>query len=173
MQNPNMTPEQLTEYIERVIRPRMSTVEGVADVQILGAADYSMRVWIDPVKLAARGVTASEVLTAINSSNFLSAPGKTENEYVAYVDHRALDAADAGGLRRAAAARPTDGKVVRLRDVARVELGAESTDTRVSFNGQPGTFLGIFPTPAANPLDTAAAVLTGAAVDPGDACRRA
>ncbi|RWF69771.1 MAG: efflux RND transporter permease subunit, partial [Mesorhizobium sp.] len=57
MQNPNMTPEQLTEYIERVVRPRMSTVEGVADVQIFGAAEYSMRVWIDPIKLAARGVT--------------------------------------------------------------------------------------------------------------------
>ena len=77
-----MTKEQLTEYIERVIRPRMSTVEGVADVQIFGAQEYSMRVWIDPVKLAARGVTASDVLTAINNSNFLSAPGNTQNEYV-------------------------------------------------------------------------------------------
>ena len=54
MQNPNMTSEQLTEYIERVIRPRMSTIEGVADVQVIGAADYSMRVWIDPIRLAAR-----------------------------------------------------------------------------------------------------------------------
>src|SRR5690606_15230549 len=61
MQNPNMTPEQLTEYIERVIRPRVSTIEGVAEVQILGAANYSMRVWIDPVRLAAREVTAAEV----------------------------------------------------------------------------------------------------------------
>src|SRR5690606_1011350 len=55
MQNPNMTPEQLTEYIERVVRPRITTVEGVGDVQVFGAADYSMRVWIDPVRLAARG----------------------------------------------------------------------------------------------------------------------
>jgi multidrug efflux pump len=84
MQNPNMTPEQLTEYIERVVRPRMSTIEGVAEVQVLGAAEYSMRVWIDPIKLASRKMTAAEVLAAINSSNFLSAPGKTKNEYVAY-----------------------------------------------------------------------------------------
>ena len=83
MQNPNMSSEQLTEYIERVIRPRMSTIEGVAEVQILGAANYSMRVWIDPIRLAARGMTAAEVLNAINSANFLSAPGKTKNEYVA------------------------------------------------------------------------------------------
>src|SRR5690606_26961606 len=82
MQNPNMSSEQLTEYIERVIRPRISTVEGVAEVQVLGAANYSMRVWIDPVRLAARGITASEERAALRSSNLLSAPGRTKNEYV-------------------------------------------------------------------------------------------
>ncbi|ECD4520270.1 efflux RND transporter permease subunit, partial [Salmonella enterica subsp. enterica serovar Virchow] len=84
MQNPNMTAEQLTEYIERVIRPRMSTIEGVAEVQVLGAAEYAMRVWLDPIKLAARKITPAEVLGAVNSANFLSAPGKTKDEYVAY-----------------------------------------------------------------------------------------
>ncbi|AZO11263.1 MULTISPECIES: efflux RND transporter permease subunit [unclassified Mesorhizobium] len=157
MQNPNMTKEQLTEYIERVVRPRISTVEGVADVQIFGAEEYSMRVWVDPVKLAARGVTAAEVLAAINNSNFLSAPGNTQNEYVvsSITVHSTLQTPEAFA---ALPLRSTDGQVVRLRDVARVELGAASTDTRVSFNGKPGTFLAIFPTPAANPLTTAAAV---------------
>ncbi|MER8828628.1 efflux RND transporter permease subunit [Mesorhizobium sp. M0938] len=157
MQNPNMTPEQLTEYIERVVRPRMSTVEGVADVQIFGAAEYSMRVWIDPIKLAARGVTASEVLTAINESNFLSAPGNTENEYVAssITVRSTLQTPEAFA---ALPLRSNNGNVVRLRDVARVELAAANTDTRVSFNGKPGIFLAIFPTPAANPLTTAGAI---------------
>ncbi|WP_027166552.1 efflux RND transporter permease subunit [Mesorhizobium sp. WSM3224] len=157
MQNPNMTKEQLTEYIERVIRPRISTVEGVADVQIFGAQEYSMRVWIDPIRLAARGATAVDVLTAINNSNFLSAPGNTQNEYVvsSITVHSTLQTPEAFAQ---LPIRSTDGQVVRLRDVARVELGAESTDTRVSFNGKPGTFLAIFPTPAANPLTTAAAV---------------
>jgi multidrug efflux pump len=157
MQNPNMTKEQLTEYIERVIRPRMSTVEGVADVQIFGAQEYSMRVWIDPIKLAARGVTASELLTAINNSNFLSAPGNTQNEYVvsSITVRSTLQTPEAFAE---LPLRSTDGKVVRLRDVARVELAAANTDTRVSFNGKPGTFLAIFPTPAANPLTTAAAL---------------
>ncbi|QKD01576.1 efflux RND transporter permease subunit [Mesorhizobium loti] len=157
MQNPNMTKEQLTEYIERVIRPRMSTVEGVADVQIFGAQQYSMRVWIDPIRLAARGVTASEVLAAINNSNFLSAPGNTQNEYVvsSITVRSTLQTPEAFAE---LPLRSTDGNVVRLRDVARVELGAENTDTRVSFNGKPGTFLAIFPTPAANPLTTAAAL---------------
>ncbi|KAB2870768.1 MAG: MMPL family transporter [Bauldia sp.] len=157
MQNPNMTPEELTEYIKRVIRPRVSTVEGVAEVQIIGAADYSMRVWIDPIRLAARKLTAAEVLAAIKASNFLSAPGRTKNEYVAY----AINMRSTLQTAEAFAAIPLtsdDGNVVYLRDVAEVELAAESTDTIVTFNGQPGTFIGIFPTPAANPLDTAAAV---------------
>ncbi len=158
MQNPNMTSEQLTEYIERVIRPRMSTIEGVAEVQIMGAANYSMRVWIDPIRLAARGLTAAEVLSAINASNYLSAPGKTKNEYVAYsiTLKSTLQTPEAFGSLPLKA----DGDdVVRLRDVARVELAAESTDTIVQFNGEPGTFIGIFPTPAANPLNTAGAVI--------------
>jgi multidrug efflux pump len=158
LQNPNMTSEQLTEYIERVIRPRVSTIQGVAEVQVLGAANYSMRVWIDPIKLAARGLTAAEVLSAINSSNFLAAPGKTKNEYVAYsiTMKSTLQTPEAFG---ALPLRSDSESVVRLRDVADVELGAESTDTVVNFDGKPGTFIGIFPTPAANPLDTAAAVV--------------
>ncbi len=158
VQSPHMTSEQLTEYIERVLRPRMSTIEGVAQVQVLGAANYSMRVWIDPIRLAARGLTAADVLGAINSSNFLAAPGKTENEYVA----QSITLRSTLQTPESFAALPlkSDDKngVVRLRDIARVELAAESTDTRVVFNGQPGTFIGIFPTPSANPLDTASAV---------------
>jgi multidrug efflux pump len=157
MQNPNMTKEQLTEYIERVIRPRISTVEGVADVQVFGAQEYSMRIWIDPIRLAARGATAVDVLTAINNSNFLSAPGNTQNEYVvsSITVRSTLQTPEAFAQ---LPIRSTNGEVVRLRDVARVELAAANTDTRVSFNGKPGTFLAIFPTPAANPLTTAAAL---------------
>ena len=158
MQNPNMTSEELTEYIERVIRPRVSTIQGVAEVRVLGAANYSMRVWIDPIRLAARGLTAAEVLNAINSSNFLAAPGKTKNEYVAHsiTLRSTLQNPEAFG---ALPLRSDKGNVVRLRDVAKVELAAQSTDTVVNFNGKPGTFIGVFPTPSANPLDTASAVI--------------
>ncbi|RUZ50990.1 efflux RND transporter permease subunit, partial [Mesorhizobium sp. M7A.F.Ca.CA.004.05.2.1] len=102
-------------------------------------------------------VTASELLTAINNSNFLSAPGNTQNEYVvsSITVRSTLQTPEAFAE---LPLRSTDGNVVRLRDVARVELAAENTDTRVSFNGKPGTFLAIFPTPAANPLTTAAAL---------------
>ncbi len=156
--NPNMTQEQMTEYLERVIRPRMSTIQGVAEIQIIGAANYAMRVWIDPLQLAARGATASDVFNAIRSSNFLAAPGRTENEFVAYniQMQTTLQTPEAFG------ALPLIGsgdEVVRLRDVAKVELAAEEPEEIVTFNGQPGTFIGVFPTPAANPLSTAAAVV--------------
>lgn len=158
MQNPNMTSEQVTEYIERVIRPRMSTIPGVAEIQVLGGQTYAMRVWIDPIRLAGRGLTAAEVLAAINASNFLAAPGKTKGEFTSY----SITMETTLQTPEAFAALPvkSDGAdVVRLGDVARVELAAESTDTIVNFNGEPGTFIGVFPTPGANPLDMSAAVL--------------
>jgi len=158
VQNPNMTAEQLTEYIERVIRPRMSTIPGVAEVQVLGAANYSMRVWIDPVKLASRKMTAAEVLAAINSSNFLAAPGKTKDQYVSYSITMKSTLQTPEAFAQIPLKADQNG-IVRLSDVARVELAAESTDTVVNFNGTRGTFVGIFPTPSANPLDTASAVI--------------
>jgi len=156
-QNPNMTSEQITEYLERVIQPRMSTIQGVAKAEILGGQVYSMRVWLDPIQLAARQITAPEVLAAINASNFLSAPGTTKNEYVSssITLKSTLQTPEAFG---AMPIKASGDDVVRLRDVARVELAAKSTDTIVSFNGSAGTFLGVFPTPAANPIDMAAAV---------------
>ncbi|MBB6259538.1 multidrug efflux pump [Paenochrobactrum gallinarii] len=155
--NPNMTSEQITEYLERVIQPRMSTISGVAEAQIMGGKVYSMRVWLDPIQMAARGITASEILGAIKASNFLSAPGKTKNEYVAssITMQSTLQTPETFG---AMPVKTKGDEVVRLRDVAKVELASKSNDTIVSFNGSEGTFLGVFPTPAANPIDMAAAV---------------
>ncbi|MDF1619275.1 efflux RND transporter permease subunit [Pseudothioclava nitratireducens] len=156
--NPNMTAEQLTEYLDRVVRPRMSTIPGVAEIEIIGASNYAMRVWLDPLKLAARNVTASEVLASIRASNFLSAPGKTENEFIAQsiTLKSTLQTPEAFG---ALPIRADGDAVVRLRDVAEVELASAEKDAIVTFDGRPGTFIGVYPTPAANPLDTAAAVI--------------
>jgi multidrug efflux pump len=158
VQNPEMTSEQVTEFIERVIVPRLSTIEGVAESQVLGGQSYAMRVWVDPVRLAGQGLTPSEVAAAINGSNFLAAPGRTRNEMVGYpiALESTLQTPEAFGLLPIAG---TGDDIARLHDVARIELAAESTDTIVNFNGAPGTFIGIFPAPAANPLDTSANVL--------------
>ena len=154
VQNPNMTPEQLTEYLERVVRPRVTNIDGVAQMEILGASQYTMRVLLDPAEMSARGVTASEVLAAIRSSNFLSAPGKTENEYFAYslTLESTIQTADAFGA--LPLARGANG-VVRLRDVAEIELASGENDSVVTFDGEPGTFIGIIPAPGENQLDVA------------------
>jgi multidrug efflux pump len=153
----SMSPEQVTEFLTRVVQPRFATLEGVGTADILGGRDFSMRVWIDPIRLAARAVTASDVVAAIRASNFLSAPGKTKNEFVAYAlqMQTTLQTAESFG---ALPIRANGDQVVRLRDVAKVELGPESTDTIVTFNGKEGTFIGVTPTPSANPLTVAAAV---------------
>lgn len=155
--NPNMTPEQLTEYLKRVIRPRISTISGVARTEIIGASDYAMRVWLDPDKMAARNVTASEVLLAIRASNFLSAPGKIQNEYYAspITLQSTLQTPEAFGK---LPIRSNGNEVVRLRDIARIDLSKAAENEIVTFDGKQGTFIGIHPTPAANPLDTATAV---------------
>lgn len=157
VQNPNMSNEQITEYIDRVIRPRMSTISGVADAQILGGQEFSMRVWVDPVRMAARNVTASEVLSAIKASNFLSAPGTTKNEFFA-TSIRLSSTLQTPESFAEMPIRADGDDVIRMRDIANVELAAKSTDTVVTFNGSSGTFIGVFPTPAANPIDMATAV---------------
>lgn len=149
-----MTPPQITEYLTRVIQPRMATVPGVASADLLGGQNFAMRVWLDPQLLASRGVTAAEISDAIRSSNFLASPGSTESEYVvvAVETDTTLQSADAFG------SLPIGGSgenVVRLRDVARIELGTNNDDVRSTFNGRSGVFIGISGTPSANPLTTA------------------
>ena len=155
-----MTPEQVTEYLERVIRPRMSTIEGVAEIQIIGAANYAMRVWIDPLQLAARGVTAADVLAGdqrLELPRRRPARPRTSTSPTTITMQTTLQTPEAFGALPLAA---TATQVVRLRDVAHGRARRRGAPTTiVTFNGKPGTFIGVFPTPAANPLDTAAAVV--------------
>ncbi|HYE50200.1 MAG TPA: efflux RND transporter permease subunit [Azospirillaceae bacterium] len=152
-----MSPQQVTEYLTRVVQPRLATIEGVGSADIFGAGTFAMRIWLDPVLLASRGVTAAEVVTAIQSSNFLAAPGRAKNEMVAYPVQTETTLQTPETFGELPLRSGPDG-VVRLRDVARVELGSETYETRVAFNGKEGSFVGVFPTPSANPLDTAAAI---------------
>src|SRR4029079_6962003 len=78
-----MKSEQITEYLARVIQPRMSTIPGVADAQILGARNFAMRIWLDPVRMASHTVTAKDIADAVNDNNFLSSPGSTKSQLVA------------------------------------------------------------------------------------------
>ena len=126
-----MNPQQVTEYLSQVVQPRFATIDGVGNAEILGGREFAMRVWLDPIRLAAREVTAGDVLSAIRASNFLSAPGKTENEFVAYAiqTETTLQTPESFGL---LPVRSSGDDIVRLRDVARIEYGAKSDDVRVT-----------------------------------------
>src|SRR5690606_2761167 len=148
----NMGGEQVTDYLVRVVQPKLQTLEGVSQAQILGARTFAMRIWLDPLKLAAFNVTAAEVAQALTQNNFLAAVGATKGENVALEINADTDLNDPDGFGNIVI-RATDDGIVRVRDVADVELGSESYDSSVRFSGEQAVFMAITGTPDANPLD--------------------
>ncbi|MGH8146241.1 MAG: efflux RND transporter permease subunit [Rhodanobacteraceae bacterium] len=143
---------QITDYLTRVVQPELSAIQGVQSVQILGGRTFALRAWLDPVKMAAHGVTATDVNTALASNNFLSAIGSTKGQMVSVTLTAATDLHTADEFKNLVI--KADGNdIVRLKDVARVTLGAESYDSAFSFDGQHTVALGIKAAPDANVLD--------------------
>ena len=143
---------QITDYLSRVIQPKLATLPGMAEAEILGNQVFAMRLWLDPVKLAAFGLTANDVNDAVRKYNFLSAAGEVKGQYVvtslnAETDLKSADAFAAIPLKTLGDRR------VLVRDVARVEMGAENYDSISSFDGIPSVYIGIKASPSANPLD--------------------
>ncbi len=148
---------QITDYLSRVIQPKLATLPGMAEAQILGNQVFAMRLWLDPVKLAAYGLSAGDVTTAVRQYNFLAAAGEVKGQYVV----TSINADTELKTPQAFAAIPlkTEGDSrVLLGDVARVEMGAESYNAISSFDGIPSVYIGIKGTPSANPLDVIAEV---------------
>ncbi len=148
---------QITDYLSRVIQPKLATLPGMAEAQILGNQVFAMRLWLDPIKLAAYGLSAGDVTTAVRQYNFLAAAGEVKGQYVV----TSINADTALKTPQAFAAIPlkTEGDSrVLLGDVARVEMGAESYNAISSFDGIPSVYIGIKGTPSANPLDVIAEV---------------
>ena len=146
-----LTPAQITDYLVRVVQPRLQTIDGVASAQILGGQNFAMRVWLDPDKMAARGVTASDIRNALLANNFTSAAGQIKGDFTqTSIDARtSLDNAQAFAhlviFNRGDA-------LVRLGDVAKIDLGPESVDCSAVFDGLKAVFIGVYATPTANPL---------------------
>lgn len=152
-----MSNPQITDYLSRVIQPKLATLPGMAAAEILGNQVFAMRLWLDPVRLAAHGLTAGDVNDAVRRYNFLSAAGEVKGEYVvtsinASTELKSPEAFAAIPLRTEGDSR------VLLGDVARVELGAESYNAVSSFDGIPSVYIGVRATPSANPLDVIAEV---------------
>jgi len=143
---------QITDYLTRVIQPKLVTVPGVQRADIMGAGTFAMRVWLKPDRMTALKVTASDVSNALNSNNVLAAVGSTKGQMVAIDMTARTDLRSAEEFRKLVV-REQDGAIIRLGDVADVVLGSESYGTSVRINGEAATFMGIFVAPDANSLD--------------------
>lgn len=146
-----MTPQQITDYAIRVVQPQLQTVDGVAKAEILGGAIYSMRVFLNPIKMAALGVTPADVSGVLAKNNFLTAAGNTKSEYVAINMTAKTDLNDAQQFANLIV-QSRHGSIIRLRDIAEIKLGSQDYNSSVTFNGKKAVFIGITPTPTANPL---------------------
>ncbi|HAH49513.1 MAG TPA: multidrug efflux protein, partial [Planctomycetaceae bacterium] len=148
---------EITDYLTRAVRPRLETVPGVQQAQVIGAQNIAMRLWLDPGKMASLKVTPSEVRRSIAESNFLSAVGETKGPLIsiplkADTNLRSVEAFENLVIREAG------DTIIRLRDIAKVKLGAESYDSSVIFEGKNVAFIGVQVAPEANLLDTIAGV---------------
>jgi multidrug efflux pump len=145
----------LTDWLSRTLQPQLSTLEGVQRVSFEGARALAMRVWIDPDRLAARNLSPGDVHEALRRNNYLAAVGQTKGNLVqvnllANTDLRAVEEFD----NLIVAER--DGGIVRLSDVARVELGAEEATMVAKYNDQQSVYLGVWPLPGSNEIEVAA-----------------
>jgi multidrug efflux pump len=143
---------QITDYLIRVVQPRLSAIQGVQRADILGDRTFAMRVWLDPQRMAALGIAPSEVADALAENNYLSALGRTKGTMtsVNLVANTSLESPEE--FRQLVVAEEA-GVVVRLGDIADVVLGAENYEEDVRFNGQTATFMGVWVLPTANSLE--------------------
>ncbi len=148
---------QITDYLTRVVQPKLSAISGVQRADILGNRTFAMRLWLKPQEMAARGVSPSDVHDALSKNNYLSALGSTKGSMVSVNLIANTDLRTPEEFRQMVI-KESNGTVVRLGEVADVELGAENYDQDVRFNGETATFMGIWVLPTANSLDVIKAV---------------
>ncbi|HVR94043.1 MAG TPA: efflux RND transporter permease subunit, partial [Casimicrobiaceae bacterium] len=144
----------VTDYLVRIVKPKLDSIEGVQTAEILGARTFALRAWLDPARLAAYGVTATDVRAALSSNNYLAALGTTKGQMVS-VDLTAGTNLHSVDEFKKLAVKQKDGAIVRLEDVATVTLGAENYDFTTAFGGRNAVFIGIKVAPDANVLDVA------------------
>ena len=143
---------QITDYLMRVVQPRLSALSGVQRADILGARTFAMRIWLKPDRMAALNVTPAAVRQALAANNYLSALGQTKGELVQINLTADTDLRSADEFKQLAI-REENGAVVRLGDIADVALGAEDYGAEVRFTGETAVFIGVWPLPNANSID--------------------
>ncbi|WP_116139993.1 efflux RND transporter permease subunit [Trinickia diaoshuihuensis] len=148
---------QITDFITRVAQPLITSVPGVASADIVGGQTIAMRLWVDPVKLAAHGMTAGDLADALRANNVQAAPGALKGAGTVVPITAATDMRSVAGFREMVI-KHTANSVVRLSDVATIEIGGENYDSSFLYKGAPSVALAISPTPDGNPLTIVAGV---------------
>jgi len=143
---------QITDYLTRVVQPRLSAISGVQRADILGDRTFAMRIWVKPDRMAAHGISPSALRQALARNNYLSALGRTKGSMVSVNLVANTDLRTPEEFRQLIV-KEQDGVVVRLGDIADVVLGAENYEEDVRFNGETATFMGVWVLPTANSLD--------------------
>ena len=143
---------QITDYLTRVVQPKLSAIDGVQRADILGDRTFAMRIWLKPEKMAALGISPSALRDALARNNYLSALGRTKGSMVSVNLVANTDLRTPEEFRQLVV-KEENGVVVRLGDVADVQLGATNYEEDVRFNGQSATFMGVWVLPTANSLD--------------------
>ncbi|MEA3149048.1 MAG: multidrug efflux pump [Verrucomicrobiota bacterium] len=143
---------QITDYLTRVVQPKLSAINGVQSAQILGARTFAMRVWMKSDRMASLKVSPTDIQTALQNNNYLAGVGQTKGSMVAInlVTNTNLQTAEEF---KQLVIKQQNGAIVRLRDVADIDLGAEDYNSDVRFSGSVATFMGVFVLPTANTLD--------------------
>ena len=149
---------QVTDYIQRVVKPQFFTVEGVASVDIFGASEYALRIWLDPQKMAAQNLSATQVMSALSANNVQTAAGNDNGFYVVYKNKVDTTTKSVDELSKLIVYSNGD-KLVRLRDIADIELNKSSDAARAVANGADSVVLAVNPTSSANPLTVAEKIL--------------
>lgn len=147
----HMTTQQITDYVSRIVQPKLQTAYGVASADILGGKTYAMRIWLDAQKMAALNITTDDVVSTLQLQNYQSAAGQLKGKYVLFNINVDTSINDANQFKEIVIKNKGD-TLIRLKDIAQVDLGAENYDSSVIFNGKAAVFIGISGTPAANPL---------------------
>jgi len=151
-----LAPNQITDYLVRVVQPKLQSVTGVQTAELLGSQNFALRAWLDPVKLAAYSLTASDVSTALSSNDYISGVGNTKGQMI-QVNLNASTNLHSVEEFKNLVLKQSGGAIVRLKDVADVTLGADSYEATVGFDGKKAVYIGIQVAPAANLLQ----VITG------------
>lgn len=143
---------QITDFLTRVVQPRLSALEGVQRADVLGARTFAMRIWLKPERMAALNVTPVQIRHALSANNYLAALGKTNGNFIQVNLSANTDLSTVEEFRNLVL-RSENGAIIRMKDVADVVMGSENYDTEVRYSGKTAVFMGIWPLPNSNSLD--------------------